>query len=155
LVIGGNQGVVKMGKIADRFANKRNKFQGPTTKILAVRHTADGHQEFAAFEAGSVFPHKYSQAVLLAHICLKDWVHTPPMDAIYAYLKNTKTYTAAKSMGMSCDAWIVNFYESDRDRPNTYSCREIVRITADDFHTITNNYKNGLDKDVMSIREYQ
>jgi hypothetical protein len=29
LVIGGNQGVVKMGKIADRFANKRNKVAKP------------------------------------------------------------------------------------------------------------------------------
>jgi len=123
-----------MGKIADRIAAKANKVQPSVApiKILAVRHCADGNQEFVSFQ-GNIGKSFNSKDALLRHICLKNWVHTPPAAQIEEYVGQTQAYAMFKQMGMNFAGIELHFYEVDEDRPNTYSCRQIMGIKSDAY----------------------
>ena len=92
--------------------------------ILAIRHNRLGKPEFVHFAATVCRP-KNDKNALLKTICTRAWVHTPPAGFIAEYLFQTQSFAMFDGMGQA-DGYVINFYESDRDRPGTYSCRDII-----------------------------
>lgn len=93
--------------------------------ILAIKHYPDSGPEFVFFRAQRSSVPVNSKDRLLSHICLRDWLHQAPADAIAEYLIQTKSYQMFSRFDRDC-GYIINFYESDPDRPDTHSCREIT-----------------------------
>lgn len=99
-------------------------------KILAIRHCADGQSEFAYFGAELPSDVRNSKNALLSHICLNNWLHTPPAYEIAEYLVQTDTFKEMKQFGVSAAAFEINFFERDTDPSgrSTHSCRMIYGI---------------------------
>ena len=117
--------------------------------ILAVRHCEDGQVEFAYFGADYHKP-KNDKGALLRHICLKDWVHTPPAGLIADYLWQTTTF---KMLGdnPNVESFVLNFFEVDDEMTakrgeKAYSCRHILAGPADHARITAENLKNNLSK---------
>jgi hypothetical protein len=129
-----------------------------TVRFLAVRHCEDGEREFAFAEATLGKPVN-SKNALLHHICMNDWVHTPPVDAIAEYLVQTNTYAMMKQFNPDA-AYVINFYEVDkefsiREGKKTYSCRDIIGMTPEKIkeyaHNLSEELKAAGD---YSVKEY-
>jgi hypothetical protein len=148
-----------MARAKARKQPPKQKIISKPNKILAIRHTADGQQEFCAFEI-SINGVLNDKNALLHHICVKDWLHTPPTDAIGEYLLQTNTYKEFKSKGIDATAWIINFHELDHEATarrgeKTYSCRLIMAIPEENWREAVELYKDSLDDNVMDVRSYQ
>ena len=117
-------------KEMQRRAKQARKPQKPAREvsILAIRHTKLGQPEFVYFKTNVCRP-KNDKSALLRRICTKDWVHTPPAGYIAEYLFQTNSFAMFDGMGQT-DGYVINFYESDYDRPDTYSCRDIIAGNA-------------------------
>ena len=131
--------------------------------ILAIRHCKDGSLEFNAFRItskdaaeinASHKKHQVTKNSLLNFICTKDWLHTPPVDLIYSYVQMSNTWAMRKQIPVSDDAVEIHFYESDRDQPWTYSCREIMLMSNDRFFARMAQVRDNGKKDpTMSVKE--
>jgi len=104
-----------------------------TFSILAIRHTECGSREMVCFQASYAKP-VHNKKDLLAYICLKDWLHTPPVGAITDYLFQTNTFAMTEQFGIT--GYEINFYEVDdeltaKNGNKTYSCRLIVGCDAE------------------------
>jgi hypothetical protein len=97
--------------------------------ILAIRHCEDGSTEFTHFAATYAKP-TLNKNDVLSYICMKDWLHTPPVAAIAEYLWQTNTFAMMEQFG-GAEAFTINFYEYDpeisaRKGDKVCSCREIM-----------------------------
>jgi hypothetical protein len=100
--------------------------------ILAVRYKKDGTSEFCNFAINSKVSMISSKDSLLHTICTSNWGHTPPCQAIACYLKKSQSYDFFKNIGIKCKGYLIMFYESDLDKPQYYSCRQISPINDDE-----------------------
>lgn len=148
-----------MGQAKQRKAEiEALKATKTTVRFLAIRHCEDGEREFAFAEATLGKPVNNKNA-LLRHICMNDWVHNPPVDAIAEYLIQTNTYQTMKQFNPDA-GYIINFHEVDAEYTRqlgqkTYACREIVSMGNDalkDYaHKFAEELKAGKD---YSVKEY-
>ena len=121
--------------------------------ILAIRHTRSGAPEFVHF-ALNVFRPKNDKSALLRAICTKDWVHTPPCSHIAEYLFQTQSFAMFDGMGQA-SGYVINFYESDYDRPETYSCRDIIAGDRDSIKEMADDMQKQLAQGSdYSVRVY-
>ena len=106
-----------------------------TVQFLAVRYCENGETEFAHAEVQMGKPRNDKNS-LLQHICMNDWVHTPPVQHIAEYLLQTKTYEMFSKFSNGDEGYIIHFYEVDEEfsRKNgqkTFSCRDIMSVPRD------------------------
>ena len=121
-----------MGQARNRRAEietlkSKPKFQ-VDVEFLAIRHLRDGTREFAHARIGFESNRLSDKGALLSLICRGDWLHNPPVDRIAEYLVQTNSYKmVTEFMSEQRDGlgFIINFFESDPERPETYSCRFI------------------------------
>jgi hypothetical protein len=139
--------------MASTKARKQTKSQPKMIHLLAVRNGRDGTRDFVSciteLKGGT-----NSQATLLKHICLNKWEHSPPVEYISQYLYGSQTYAILKAFGGPTEAFVMEFYESDLDRPNTYSCREIVSMSVEDFESLSDNIRSIIKDDGEKFRDY-
>jgi hypothetical protein len=100
--------------------------------ILAVRYKKDGTSEFCYFSINSKVSIIASKDSLLHTICTSNWGHTPPCQAIACYLKKSQSYDFFNKISIKCKGYLIMFYESDLDKPQYYSCRQISPINDDE-----------------------
>jgi len=121
--------------------------------ILAIRHTRSGAPEFVHFAATVCRP-KNDKNALLRAICTKDWVHTPPAGYIAEYLFQTQSFAMFDGMGQA-SGYVINFYESDYDSPETYSCRDIIAGDRDSIKEMADDMQKQLAQGSdYSVRVY-
>jgi hypothetical protein len=94
-------------------------------KIIAVKHLKDGSNIVLTLNK-EVMNRYESKDILLNKICLSSWFDNLPLNEINQYVALTDGYKIAKLFNSYAVA--LHFYESDRDMPSTYSCRDIVAI---------------------------
>lgn len=143
-----------MGQAKQRKAEIQSlKASKTTIKFLAIRHCENGEREFAHAEA-SVGKPVNDKTTLLRHICVNDWLHTPPAGAIAEYLLQTDTY---KMMGQFHPdaAYVINFYEVDKEYSQktgkkTFACREIMGMTKDKLDA----YAREIAEELKSSGDY-
>jgi hypothetical protein len=121
-----------MGQAKQRKAEIDALKASPTAvSFMAIRHLRVGKPEFVHATVDLFGQTKNNKDHLLQHICLKDWGHNPPIEAIAEYLTMTQTYSMFRSMHDN-PGWIINFYEYDEEfslpgKP-AHSCRDIISI---------------------------
>lgn len=121
--------------------------------ILAIRHTRSGEPEFVHFAATVCRP-KNDKNALLRAICTRDWVHTPPCGHIAEYLFQTQSFAMFDGMGQA-SGYIINFYESDYDRPETHSCRDIMAMSKDSVKEMADHMQKQMAQGSdYSVRVY-
>lgn len=148
-----------MGQAKNRKAEIAElKASKTTVRFLAIRHCEDGEREFAFAEATLGKPVNNKNA-LLRHICMNDWVHNPPVDAIAEYLIQTNTYAMMKQFNPDA-GYVINFYEVDKEfslqaGQKTFSARDIMGMGKDELkdyaHKFAEELKAGKD---YSVKEY-
>ena len=147
----------------DRIKNKSIKaeFQPKPTAVsfVAIRHLKDEKPEFVHATVDLFGKTKNKKDHLLQHICLKDWGHNPPVEAIAEYLTMTKSYSMFHKMHDN-PGWVINFYEYDEEfsklegKP-AHSCRDIMAIgDAEALVGYAQSLRDSLKDDDYSVKEY-
>ena len=124
------------------------KSRSTAVSFVAIRHLRVGKPEFAHATVDLFGKTLNNKDHLLHHICLKDWGHNPPVEAIAEYLTMTQTYSMFRSMHDN-PGWVINFYEYDEEfsKPGkpAHSCRNIMAVGDADSLI---DYAKGL-KDIL------
>jgi len=121
--------------------------------ILAIKHYPDSGPEFAFYDITCSQHTINSKECLLSRICQRDWLHTPPAMEIAEYLLQTESYKMFSRFDQAC-GYVINFYESDPDRPNTYSCRDIIAAPRAGVREMAKDLRDSLNQPTYSVREY-
>ena len=124
-----------MGQAKNRKAEINALKSAPkkTFTILAIRHTECGGREMTAFDAKYAKP-VHNKNDLLGYICMKDWLHNPPVGAIADYLFQTNAFAMTEQFGFT--GYEIHFYEVDdeftaKNGKKTYSCRNVIGGSSD------------------------
>lgn len=117
-------------------------------EILAIRHQKNGLPEFTQFAVEKVKPINDKNR-LLAAICKNKWGHKPPYNYIAEYLIQTNSFKMFEGFGQT-NGYIINFYESDYDRPETYSCRDIIATNPEGLKDMAKTLAHVGDYDVKT-----
>jgi len=107
-----------------------------TIRFFAIRHCENGEKEFAHAEATIGKPVN-NKNDLLRHICVKDWLHQPPVSEIAEYLVQTNTYKMFSQFNNSASkGFVINFYEVDKEYSRqigqkAFAAREIMAMPVE------------------------
>lgn len=148
-----------MGQAKQRQAEiNALKASKTTVRFFAIRHCENGEKEFVFAEASVGKPVNNKNA-LLRHICVNDWLHTPPAGEIAEYLLQTNTYQTMK-MFQPDAAYVINFYEVDKEfsqktGQKTYACRDIIGMSKDKLDAYARQYAEELKASGdYSVKDY-
>lgn len=144
-----------MGQAKQRRA-EIEQLKSKLTKVsfFAIRHCEDGSKEFALSEVSFNLKDASDKTALLREICLKDWVHTPPVGLIAQYLVQTTSYQVMGQLQNANIGYVINFHEVDEQRSSKgekrYSCRHIMGLSQDDLK----NYADKFSQELNATGEY-
>ena len=140
-----------MGQAKQRQAEiNALKAQLTTVRFFAIRHCEDGQKEFALSEVSFNTKLVNNKAALLREICLKDWLHTPPVGLIAEYLVQTTSYQVMAQMNNADIGYVINFHEVDQEmsalrNEKRYSCRQIMGMTRAKLDTYAAEFAKQLN----------
>jgi hypothetical protein len=125
-----------MGQAKQRSAEIAALKAAPTTvHFFAIRHTQYGFKQVVRAQVQLTPNRLNNKKALLREICLKDWLHTPPVEYIAEYLLQTTSYQlmAQQQFQMTDRGYVINFHEVDQELSNDgltqYSCRQVAAMS--------------------------
>lgn len=131
-----------------------------TVRFFAIRHCEDGQKEFAMSEVSFNSKQVNSKQALLREICLKDWLHTPPVGLIAEYLVQTTSYQVMGQMFNAEIGYVINFHEVDQEmlalhNEKRYSCRRVTGMSQEKLAEYADKFAKELaDTGDYSIKHH-